>query len=76
MADGYPYYPDDISLASVCLIEGCIGEGHCPRCGETNYRLLGYLGAIARWAKQWGVSKEEAERRIERRLDDVTEVMT
>ena len=59
-----PYYPDDISGADICYMEGCIGRGPCPRCGETNYALMGYYGAIARWAKVWGVSKDEAESRI------------
>ena len=60
-----PYYPDDITGSQICYMEGCSGTGYCSRCGETNYHLLGYLGAIARWAKKWGVSKEEAEQRIE-----------
>ena len=60
-----PYYPDDIQGWQVCHMEGCLGEGHCPRCGQTNYPLLGYHGAIARWAKAWGVTREEAQRRIE-----------
>jgi hypothetical protein len=59
------YYPDHITGADLCHMEGCVGEGHCPRCGDTNYHLLGYFGAVARWAKQWGVTKDEAERRIE-----------
>ena len=60
--------PDDIGEndSRLCLIEGCEGKGPCPRCGEVNYRLMGYYGAVARWAKEWGVSQEEAERRISR----------
>ena len=57
-------YPDDIYGAKLCQIEGCIGKGPCPRCGEVNYRLMGYYGARARWAKTWGVSEEEADARI------------
>ena len=61
------YYPDDIQGWQICHMEGCAGNGHCSRCGATNYALLGYFGAVARWAKAWGVSKAEAERRIENR---------
>lgn len=57
-------YPDCISGSDYCHMEGCLGNGHCSRCGETNYHLLGYFGAVARWAKAWGVSREEAEKRI------------
>lgn len=59
-----PMYPDDVGGADICYMEGCVGRGHCPRCGKVNYQLLGYYGAIARWAKEWGVSRKEAERRI------------
>ena len=65
---GYPYYPDDITGPQICIIEGHTGDGHCPRCGDRNYALLGYYGAIARWAKAWGVTKEEAQRRIDYRM--------
>ena len=58
-------YPEGLSGSAYCIIEGCIGRGQCPRCGETNYRLMGYYGAVATAAKRWGVSEEEAERRIE-----------
>ena len=58
------YYPDDIHGAALCQIEGCMGKGHCPRCGEVNYGLMGYYGARARCAKLWGVSEEEADARI------------
>jgi len=58
-------YPDVMSGPDLCHTEGCIGKGACPRCGKTNFRLLGYYGAVARWAKAWGVSEKEAERRIE-----------
>lgn len=59
--------PEDISDDNprLCQAEGCIGRGPCPRCGEVNYALMGYYGAIARWAKVWRVTEEEAERRIE-----------
>jgi len=59
-----PYYPDDISGTAICHMEGCVGKGPCPRCGETNYAWMGYWGAVARWAKAWGISEDEAERRI------------
>ena len=58
------YYPDDITGPQVCYMEGCVGRGPCPRCGEVNYRLMGYYGAVAKWAKAWGISQDEAERRI------------
>lgn len=58
-------YPDDITGWQLCYIEGCLGIAHCPRCGKTNYHLMGYFGAIARWAKAWGISEEAAEARIE-----------
>lgn len=57
-------YPPDLSRAAICRIEGHRGEGHCPDCGDVNYRLLGYYGAIASAAKRWGVTREEAEYRI------------
>jgi len=58
-------YPDGLRPKDYCYMEGCTGKGaRCPRCGETNYAYMGYLGAVARWAKKWGVTKEEAERRI------------
>ena len=58
-----PYYANDASRAAACYT-GCIGRGQCPRCGGINYRLMGYYGAIARWAKAWGVSEAQAEERI------------
>jgi len=68
-----PGYPDDISGSDYCLIEGCIGRGPCPRCGETNYALMGFFGAVARWAKVWGISEDEAERRIGERQKALAE---
>ena len=56
-------YPDGLSPSAFCHMEGCL-RNPCPRCGETNYALLGYTGAVSRWAKAWGVTKEEAERRM------------
>jgi len=50
-----------------CAMEGCRGKGNCPDCGQVNYRLLGYYGAVARWAKAWKVSEAEAERIMEER---------
>lgn len=61
-----PSYPDDVSGPAICYMEGCTGKGPCPNCGETNYHLMGYYGAVARWAKAWGVTEEEAEKRIGR----------
>lgn len=57
-------YPEGLSGSDLCYMEGCVGKGNCPRCGKVNYALMGYFGAIARWAKAWGVSEDEAERRI------------
>ena len=57
-------YPDGMNGGDLCYCEGCLGKGICPRCGEINYRLLGFYGAVARWAKEWGVSEKEAERLI------------
>jgi hypothetical protein len=59
-----PGYADDLSASAYCQIEGCLGKGPCPRCGETNYHLMGFYGAVARWAKVWGVTEDEAEKRI------------
>ena len=58
-------YKDGVGGADYCIMEGCIGRGPCPRCGTINYALMGYYGAVARWAKAWGVTEEEAERRME-----------
>lgn len=60
----YSNYPDDISARGLCIIEGCYGRGRCPRCGEINYALMGWYGYVGRMAKKWGVSIDEAERRI------------
>ncbi len=60
--------PDDIgdNDSRLCQIEGCTGEkGPCPRCGEVNYRLMGYWGAVARWAKAWDLTEKETTRRME-----------
>lgn len=61
---GDPMYPDGLSGAAFCYMEGCVGKGRCPRCGEINYALMGWYGAVAMWAKRWGVSQDEAEKRI------------
>lgn len=61
-----PMYPDGISGRDLCYMEGCVGKGNCYRCGEINYHLLGWYGAVARWAKEWGVTEDEAEERITR----------
>ncbi len=60
-------YPDSMSGSDYCHVEGCIGKGNCSRCGSINYALMGYYGAIARWAKEWGVTEDEAERRFAER---------
>ena len=57
-------YPEGLNGRDYCYMEGCIGKGPCPRCGKTNYAWMGYWGAVARWAKTWGVSEEVAQRRI------------
>ena len=59
-----PAYPDDLPLSAYCQMEGCVGRGTCPRCGETNYRLMGYYGALARWGKVWDTTEEETEKRF------------
>ena len=51
---------------AACSIGDHGGKGHCANCGHVNYRLLGWFGAVARWAKAWGVTKDEAEDRIVR----------
>lgn len=61
---GSAYLPDDVGGPDLCYMEGCVGRGKCPRCGKTNYALMGHYGAVARWAKEWGVSEEDAERRM------------
>jgi len=70
------YYPDDIQGWQICYIEGCIGRGHCARCGAINYRLMGYYGAIARWAKEWGISEADVERRFEAKYQKQVEQET
>lgn len=62
-------YPDNIMHSDLCYMEGCIGRGRCPRCGSINYALMGYYGAVARWAKAWGVTEDEAERRMVEHAD-------
>ena len=57
-------YPEGLHPSAFCYMEGCIGNGRCPRCGNIDYALMGYFGAIALWAKKWGVSKDEAACRI------------
>ena len=76
MAMSNSYYPEGISGSDICLMEGCTGKGPCPNCGETNYHLMGWYGAVARWAKAWGVDEEEAAERImahQRARDGVAE---
>ena len=62
---GNPMYPDNIQGWEICHMEGCLGKGHCPRCGKVSYSLMGWYGAVARNAKRWRVSEQEAEKRIE-----------
>lgn len=64
---------DDLEAAASCHMGDHFGHDGkewrgepCSRCGETNYRLLGYYGAVASSAKRWGLSKEEAEARMVR----------
>ena len=71
---GRAYYPDDIQPYQICHMEGCIGKGHCSRCGEINYHLMGFYGAVAHWAKVWKVSEAEAERRIEQHQEATANV--
>lgn len=37
----------------------------CSHCGEENFAQLGYYGARARWAKEWGITVEEVDARWE-----------
>ena len=58
----------DYATQAACHMGDHGGEkGHCPGCGHVNYRLLGYYGALARWAKAWGVTEDEAADRMARR---------
>ncbi len=57
-------YPDTMSGSDYCHVEGCEGKGPCPRCGNTDYAWMGYWGAVARWAKEWGVSENETQSRF------------
>ena len=58
----------DWATVAACHMGNHGGEkGHCPDCGHVNYRLLGWFGARARWAKAWGVTEDEAEDRMARR---------
>ncbi len=59
--------PEDIGYNDprLCQIEGCEGKGPCHRCGEVNYRLMGYWGSVARWSKKWGLTEKETMRRME-----------
>jgi hypothetical protein len=50
----------------LCKLGGHCSDGpNCSCCGYVNYPWLGYLGALARWAKARGISKDEQERRWE-----------
>lgn len=64
-----PYYPDDIQPWQICIIEGCASP-NCSRCGTIDYRWMGFMGAVATAAKRWGVSKDEAEARIVKRMEE------
>lgn len=57
-------YPDYLPYGAICQMEGHRGNGYCPDCGNVNYKLLGYYGAVARWAKAWGITREQAEQRM------------
>ncbi len=57
-------YLDDISGSNLCFIEGCLGKGTCPRCGETDYVWMGYWGAVARWSKEWNLTEEQTQERF------------
>lgn len=70
MSCGDDYYPPDLPMGAICAMEGCRGNGVCPDCGRKNYQLLGYSGAVARWAKEWGVTRAEAESRIEAHMEE------
>ncbi len=58
---------NDLATRAACAMGDHGGlRGYCPDCGHINYRLLGYYGAVARWAKAWGVTQDEAEDRMVR----------
>ncbi len=60
------YLPDGLPREAICQMEGHdYRNGVCRNCGEVNRYLMGYSGSVARWAKAWKVSEDEAERRIE-----------
>ncbi len=62
------YYPDGMLPHQYCHVEGCIGKGNCPRCGEIDYTLMGMYGVIAKCAKMWDVTEDEAINRIKWRV--------
>ena len=69
-----PSYPDDTKGWQICIMEGHSGNGHCPRCGDVNYKLLGYYGARARWAKAWNMTEDEVERKWAERAERAVEL--
>ena len=59
---------NDLATRAACAMGDHGGlKGHCPDCGDVNYRLLGWYGAVARWAKAWGVTEDMAIDRMARR---------
>ena len=66
--------PDGLTEDDYCHMEGHSGSPYCPSCGNTNYQHLGFLGAIGRWAKEWGVTKDEAFDRITARDEQAVEL--
>ena len=58
-------YPPGMSGSDMCHVEGHIGKGNCSRCGDIDYGIMGYYGAVARWAKAWGITERETEHRFQ-----------
>ena len=56
------YYPEGMNGRDYCYVEGC-PSNPCFRCGQTNYAALGFQGFLARKAKEWDCTREEAENR-------------
>ena len=54
-------YPDDLSSAALCRIEGWLGP-NCTNCGSVTYRWLGFNGFLQREANRTGLSRDEVER--------------
>lgn len=67
-----PGYPEGLSGSDFCHMEGHDSpRGVCRRCGERDYHLMGYYGALGRRAKKLGITIDELESQIIReRLEE------